>query len=138
MRLSKSAEYAIRCLVYMAGNDEDVCPVMRLSDKLNIPYKFLGKLMVRMREAHLVDSVRGKNGGYRLAKPLSEIHLVQIVHSVEGFSTYDRCILGFEQCDDENPCPMHEFWTDPKNSIMDMMGEVTLASMVESKGTKIF
>ncbi len=138
MRLSKSSEYAIRCLVYMAGNDKNVCPVMQLSEKLGIPYKFLGKLMGRLRVAGFVESVRGKNGGYRIAKPLAEIHLALLIECVEGLGTYDRCILGFDQCDDENPCPMHEFWKGPKNSIKDMMDEVTLASMAESKGTKLF
>jgi len=138
LRLSKSSEYAIRCLVFMAGNEENVCPVMRLSEKLGIPYKFLGKLMGRLREAGFVVSVRGKNGGYCIAKPLTEIHLAQIIECVEGLDTYDRCILGFDACDDENPCPMHDFWKGPKEGIMDMMAEVTLASMVESKGTKLF
>ncbi len=137
MRLFKSSEYAIRCLVYMATAEFDLCPVQRLSAELNIPFKFLGRLMGRLREAGFVESVRGKNGGYRIAKPLTEIRLEQIVDTVEGLETYDRCILGFERCDEDNPCPMHEFWAGPKESIQQMMVDVTLAEMVKSKGKKI-
>ena len=137
MRLFKSSEYAIRCLVFMATSDKDLCPVQRLAAKLNIPYKFLGRLMGRLREAGFVESVRGKNGGYRIARPLSEIRLEQIVDTVEGLESYDRCLLGFERCDEHNPCPMHEFWTGPKESIKEMLADVTLADMVKSEGKKI-
>ncbi len=137
MRLFKSSEYAIRCLVFMAAEGKDLCPVQRLSDQLSIPYKFLGRLMGRLREAGFVDSVRGKNGGYRIAKPLGDIHLSDIIDTVEGLENYDRCLLGFDRCDEDNPCPMHEFWSGPKDSIQQMMVEVTLADMVKSEGKKI-
>ncbi len=137
MRLFKSSEYAIRCLVFMASDNSSLCPVQRLSSELNIPFKYLGRLMGRLRDAGLVESVRGKNGGYRIAKPLTEIRLEQIVDTVEGLAVYDRCLLGFERCDKDNPCPMHEFWTGPRGGIQQMMSDVTLAEMVKSKGKKI-
>jgi Rrf2 family protein len=121
----------------MATSDCDLCPVQRLATELNIPFKFLGRLMGRLRAAGFVESVRGKHGGYRIARPLEDIRLEDIVETVEGLGTYDRCILGFERCDEENPCPMHEFWKGPKAGIQQMMAEVTLAEMVESGGTKI-
>ena len=137
MRLFKSSEYAVRCLVYMASRHQDLCPVQQLSAELNIPFKFLGRLMGRLREAGFVESVRGKNGGYRIAKPLGDIKLEQIVDTVEGLETYDRCILGFERCDEDNPCPMHEFWTGPRAGIQQMMADVSLADLVQSGGTKL-
>lgn len=137
MRLSKSSEYAVRCLVYMAAAEADLCPVKRLAAKLDIPYKYLGRLMGRLREAGIVESVRGKNGGYRIAKPLDEIHLVQIVDTVEGLENFNRCLLGFERCDEDNPCPMHEFWQGPKESINEMLADVSLADMVKAEGKKL-
>ncbi len=137
MKLSMSSEYAIRCLVFMATAEADLCPVKRLSDRLTIPYKYLGRLMGRLREAGFIESVRGKNGGYRIAKPLNEINLEQIIDTVEGLENFNRCLLGFERCDEDNPCPMHEFWTGPKDSINEMLAHVTLADMVKSEGKKL-
>ncbi len=51
MRLFKSSEYAIRCLVYMATDTGDLCPVQRLATELNNPFKYLGRLMSRLCEA---------------------------------------------------------------------------------------
>jgi Rrf2 family protein len=137
MRLFKSSEYAIRCLVYMAGDADALCSVKRLSDELQIPYKFLGRLMAQLGNAGVVEAVRGKNGGYRIAKPLDEVRVADIVDLVEGLESYDRCILGFDTCDDNNPCAMHKFWTGHKEGIVTMMHEVTLAEMVGSGGTRL-
>lgn len=121
----------------MAISECDLCPVQQLATELNIPFKFLGRLMGRLRAAGFVESVRGKHGGYRIAKPLEKIRLEAIIDTVEGLDTYDRCILGFDRCDEENPCPLHDFWKSPKAGIQEMMAQVTLADMVQAKGKKI-
>jgi len=137
MRLYKSSEYAIRCLVSMAHSGPGVHSVKSLSDNLGIPYKFLGRLMSLLGNQGLVESVQGKGGGYRIVRPLEEIHLAEIVDIVEGLDSYERCILGFDRCDEKNPCPMHEFWTGHKEGILEMLNTTTLAKLAESEGKKI-
>jgi Rrf2 family protein len=137
MRLYKSSEYAIRCLVAMAHGSADLYSAKHLSGTLDIPYKFLSRLMSRLTAAGIVESVQGKNGGYRIARPLDGIRLADVVDVVEGLDSYERCILGFDRCDDANPCPMHEFWTGHKQGILDMMHNVTLAQMAASEGRRI-
>jgi Rrf2 family iron-sulfur cluster assembly transcriptional regulator len=129
MRLFKSSEYAIRCLVYMAVHRDEVCSVKTLSESLDIPYKFLGRLMSSLGRAGIVDGLHGKNGGYVIARPLEDLHLADIIDVVEGLDSYDRCILGFDQCDDENPCPMHDRWKDQKDAIREMIDNTTLADL---------
>jgi len=137
MRLYKSSEYAIRCLVCMARSDGDLHSVKSLSDNLGIPYKFLGRLMSLLGSEGLVESVQGKAGGYRIVRPLEDIRLAEIVDIVEGLESYERCILGFDLCDEKNPCPMHEFWTGHKDGILEMLESTTLAQLAESEGKKI-
>ena len=132
MRLLKSSEYAIRCLVYLAAQSSELCSVKRLSDELEIPYKFLGRLMTQLGSAGLVEAVRGKSGGYRIARPLDAIRVADIVDAVEGMESYDRCLLGFPRCDDDNPCAMHDVWKGHKEGILDMLHETTLTRMLES------
>ena len=66
MRLYKSSEYAIRCLVSMAHSGGGLHSVKSLSDNLGIPYKFLGRLMSLLGSEGLVESVQGKAGGYAI------------------------------------------------------------------------
>ncbi len=137
MRLFKSSEYAIRCMVHMALSSQELCSVKHLSESLDIPYKFLGRLMSRLGEAGFVTAVRGKSGGYHIARPLNKIRLVDIIDVVEGLENYERCILGFESCDCDNPCPLHEAWSGYKEGILEMLQTQTLASMVASGATRI-
>ncbi len=137
MRLFKSSEYAIRCLVYMAVNGNEVCSVKTLSDALDIPYKFLGRLMSRLGGAGIVTSSHGKHGGYRIARPLDQVRLADIIDIVEGLENYERCILGFETCDDENPCPLHDQWKGHKEGILHMITDVTLEDMARSDSKRI-
>ncbi len=137
MRLFKSSEYAIRCLVHMAASDLEVCSVKTLSDTLGIPYKFLGRLMSRLGAAGIVAAQHGQHGGYRIARPLGDIRLADVIDVVEGLENYERCILGFETCDDENPCPLHDHWSGHKDGIRGMLDNVTLADLAESGSKRI-
>ena len=137
MRLYKSSEYAIRCLVSMAHSGGGLHSVKSLSDNLGIPYKFLGRLMSTLASEGVVESVQGKAGGYQIVRPLEDIRLAEIVDIVEGLDSYERCILGFDRCDEKNPCPMHEFWSGHKDGILEMLKSTTLAQLAESEGKKI-
>jgi len=121
----------------MAASECEVCSVKKLSDALDIPYKFLGRLMSRLGAAGIVAAQKGKNGGYHITRPLDEVHLVDIIDVVEGLENYDRCILGFDTCDDENPCPLHDQWSGHKEGIRTMIDHTTLGDLAQSKSTRI-
>lgn len=137
MRLSKSSEYAIRCLVYIARSPEMVCSVKTLSTALGIPYKFLGRIMSQLAAAEIVTATRGKHGGYSFTRPLERLSLAEVIEAVEGLADYDRCILGFESCDDDNPCPLHDQWKTHKEGIFTMIHTVSLAELVEGEPGRI-
>jgi len=137
MRLFKSSEYAIRCLVFMAITHCEMCTVKMLSDSLDIPYKYLGRLMGRLGAAGIVAARHGKYGGYRIARPLDEVRLADIIEVVEGLENYDRCILGFATCDDENPCSLHDHWSARREGIRDMINNVTLADLAQSDSKRV-
>lgn len=132
MRLSKTSEYAIRCLVAMAHGSDRLHSAKALSEALGLPHKYLGRLLARLGSYGLIEGVQGKGGGYRIARPLDRISVADIVDAVEGLESYDRCILGFDTCDDENPCPLHGFWAGHKDGMLDTLRTVTVAQMAAS------
>ena len=129
MRFQKTTEYAIRVMVYLAKHQEDRLSARTLSDTLDIPYKYLARLMSKLADAGLVNSEQGKLGGYRIHQPLDSIYLSQIAGLVEGLEDYQRCILGFEDCSDENPCSLHDLWLDRREDIKAMLYSTTLADL---------
>lgn len=133
MRLSKTTEYAIRVMVYLANHMDQRYSVNELHKTLNIPYKYLGRLMNRLSAANLVEVLQGKQGGYRIIQNLANIYLYQIVGVVEGLDDYQRCLLGFEDCSEVNPCSLHQFWGEERERIKDMLYNTTLADLNKDK-----
>ncbi len=136
MRLYKTSEHALRVLIYMASNGDETVSVGYLHRELNIPYKYLGRLMPRLVEAGILSSSKGKRGGYRFAKSPDTIYLNEVIDVVEGWENYDRCILGFEKCSDENPCPIHEQWAPIKKQMLEMFETNTLQDVIDKNPMK--
>jgi len=126
MRFAKTTEYAIRVMVYLSHNRDEMYSVNRLHTILNIPNKYLGKLMTKLAIAGLVNVSQGKQGGYQLNKDRSPIYLEEIINIVESLDNYNRCVLGFDNCSDENPCSLHTYWVKPKEGIINLIQNTSL------------
>jgi len=134
MRFQKTTEYAIRVMVYLAERAGERFSVNALHKALNIPYKYLGRLMNQLAQKGLVTVAQGKFGGYTVEKKsLASTYLYQIVDAVEGLEDYDRCILGFLKCSDEHPCALHHLWLGIRKQIKDMLYSTTLADLVQTE-----
>lgn len=129
MRFQKTTEYAIRVMVFLADHPDQRYSVNQLHRILEIPYKYLGRLMHKLSGAGLVDVAQGKQGGYRILKNLAELYLYEIVGVVEGLDDYEGCVLGFPECSSENPCPLHKLWLERQESIKEMIYNTTLADL---------
>jgi len=128
MILTKTTEYAVRVLTLMASKHHEKVSfsAVYLHEQLNIPYKYLTRLMTDLSKQGLLLSIRGRGGGFRIIKDLSEITLADIVEAVEGMSSFNACILGFDECSSENPCALHFVWEKNKENFIKMLKETSL------------
>ena len=133
MRLSKTSEYAIRILSFMAKNENELFTAKYLIEKLKISDKYLRRLMTNLSKAGLIKSVQGKNGGYSFARKADEIFISNIIDAVEGYEKYLGCILGFEVCSDENPCSMHNVWAKTRDELLKTFNETSLKQLGKNK-----
>jgi Rrf2 family protein len=85
MKLTRASSYALHALEYMAVRGEDR-PVAshHIAEAKKIPERFLLKVLKPLVSAHVLRSVKGPNGGYRLARPASKITVLEVVEAVEG------------------------------------------------------
>jgi Rrf2 family protein len=85
MRVSAKAEYACLAMLELAGNYEGTNPVRvkAIADSHGIPQRFLVQILLQLKGAGLVASVRGASGGYQLARPPEEISLADIVNAID-------------------------------------------------------
>jgi Rrf2 family iron-sulfur cluster assembly transcriptional regulator len=110
MKLSKTSEYALRILTFMAKDAKQIYTAKYLIESLKISDKYLRRLMTNLTKSGFVYSIQGRDGGYSFAKAPEEIYLSDIIDAVEGMNKYTGCVLGFDKCSDENPCVMHTSW----------------------------
>jgi len=107
--LSTTSQYALRALCHLARQSGGAVLGRDLARSVEIPANYLSKLMLTLRNAGLVDTSRGSNGGYRLRKSADEIYLIDIVELFEDISRVDPpCFLGRARaCSETTPCTAH-------------------------------
>ena len=137
MQLNNTTQYAIRILNYMANEKEQTLfSAKQISEILNISYKFLTKIMTDLVKSGLINSIRGREGGYKLAKSPADIKLIEILTICNEPISEESCILGIGACDNENKCALHDQWVTPKSLIRTMFEETSLENL-EGCGFKI-
>lgn len=138
MKLSKRGEYALRSLINLgiaAKVGRSLVRVTELAKAEDLPIKFLEQVMQQLREAGFVESERGKHGGYRLAKPSSQIHIGEIVRLIDGPLAPIGCVSQTAyapcNCPDEAHCGLRMLMLDVRNAIAAILDRYTLADVVE-------
>ncbi len=135
---SKKCEYGLQAVLYMAAKEPGcVCPSDEIADKLQIPKEFVSKILQSLTESGIVDSKKGKSGGFLLAKQPSKIRLIDIVTAIDGLDLFNRCVLGFPNCSPNQPCPVHDKWGELRTKAYNMLTDETLDKFREKTLDKI-
>lgn len=138
MKLSVRGEYALRALLVLARDyqeDDSVVRIQEISQKQNIPKRFLEQILNDLKSAHLVESKRGVAGGYRLRRRPERINLAEIVRHIEGPLAPVSCVSEkfYEKCScpDEARCAIRSVMKETRDAIVQIMERVTLAELAE-------
>ena len=137
MQLSNTSQYAIRILAYITDKkDLQLINATELAEALYIPYKFLTKIMAELVKADLVESIRGRDGGYKLSKSASEIMVDDILNLFNDSVKDEQCVLGIGFCNGMCKCALHDQWMEPKLLMQKMFRESSLKD-IAGVGCKI-
>lgn len=137
MIYSATIEYAIRALAHISTLEEGERILARdLADVTGVPRQFLGKILHRLARAELLNSAKGRGGGFRLAQPAGDVNVHDVVQALDGIDVTQRCVVGLADCNDEQPCPMHEEWKHFKKQLMEKVFAMTLTDLAENLKAK--
>jgi Rrf2 family protein len=137
MLLSKTCSYAIRAALYIAVHqDRQFIPIRDISEQLGVSFHFLTKILQILTGRNILVSFRGPNGGIALARPAKDVMLAELVEAVDGLAIFNNCVLGLGLCDEENPCPVHEHWTDVRKNCQEFFKTTSLQFLVDEIETK--
>ena len=119
MYLSQTAEYALRAAAHLATLDPtDAAPAKELAAETGIPVHYLSKLLRLMVIEGILTSRKGHGGGFRLAKPKEEIAFIDVLRSVGFFVRANHCAFGWGECQADNPCPIHNCWSELNDAVL--------------------
>jgi Rrf2 family transcriptional regulator, iron-sulfur cluster assembly transcription factor len=137
MIFSSATEYAIRGLSELAGRNP-AGPMMldELVAGTGLPRDFVAKIFQKLVRAGILKSAKGRGGGFALARPQHEITLTDIIEAVEGPQLMDKCVIGFERCNDQMPCAQHDLYKPIRQRLTDYLRTTTLADMAASLRSK--
>lgn len=138
MHLSKRAEYAIRVMIHLGVARELGLPAVpgpMLANADHLPLKFIERILQDLRDAGLVETKRGKQGGYLIKKAPEEVKIGDLVRHIDGRlapiscaseNAYERC-----SCPDEEHCGLRMLMIDVRNAIARILDHYTLGDVVE-------
>jgi Rrf2 family protein len=129
MDFSKTTQYAIRALSFMAQNEKELYIASELHEKLKIPQQYLRRMLKDLSKSGLLKSIKGKNGGFVFARSTEEIFLSDIVAITEKGEIMRSCIFGFESCMLKEKCAMHDIWAASKENVTNILSQTSLAKM---------
>ena len=134
---SKSSQYALRALSYLVKNPESPVLAEVIAGRENIPKPFLSKIMQDLVRAKFLSSVRGRNGGFMLAKDPKAISLFDVIDVFDDLTTEMKaCAIGWERCNDRNPCDLHHKYKKLREQVRRYFEKVNLAEFAEIKVEK--
>lgn len=127
---SQTTEYAIRAAIDIATRPSgEFVLASQLGEALGIPTHYLSKILQQLVRARVLTSVRGRQGGFALAKAPEKVKLREIVAPFEDLRKYEECILGQSVCSEAGACPLHEFWGGVREHYLEELASKTLKDL---------
>ncbi|MBK8174383.1 MAG: Rrf2 family transcriptional regulator [Rhodospirillales bacterium] len=136
--LSQKAKYALKALCQLSAHPEgQLMLVSEIAEREQAPRKFLELILLDLKRYGLVFSQRGKNGGYALAKPASEITVGEVIRALDGplaplpcasLSGYRRC----QDCSDEDACPVRLVMRQVRDAMAAIVDNISIAEAAET------
>lgn len=129
MKFSTRDRYALRLMAELANHPDALVPLKEISETQQISLKYLEQIITPLAKAGLVVSVRGAQGGYRLARPDTEITAGEILRAVEGELTAIPCLGANMECPRRDKCQTLDFWCGLNDLINRYVDGITLSAL---------
>ena len=134
MKLSTRSRYGTRMVLNLAENyNEGPVQIGQIAKQLKVSVKYLEQLIIPLKKADLIKSVRGPKGGHKLAKPPEEITVGEIVRILEGGIDLSDCISNPKACKNNESCVTRSLWQEATKAMYDKLDSTTFADMIEKE-----
>ncbi len=131
--LKKGTEYAIRALVYIQIQSwKDKRPgIVEIVQEIEAPEPYSAKILQTLTRHKLVKSMKGRGGGFFFDEDNEEITIYDVIHVMQGDDIFDKCGFGLKNCNNDNPCPLHNKYAKVRDGFYDIVVSETIQSLSE-------
>ena len=139
MKITAQEEYGLRCLLQVAQLTirDELASLNGIAGAEKISTEYAGKLFMLLRQMGLVESVRGKNGGYKLAKPPENIHLDEVIRALSGelfeTSTCQQFPGNELKCVHLDCCSIRAMWLFISDISFKILKQITLKDLLNKE-----
>ncbi len=129
---SKSCEYAIRAIIYIAGQSlkGQRVTLIDIASEIDSPVAFTAKILQQLSKSNVLSSLKGPSGGFYLSEDqLNTINLGRVVKAIDGDKLFVTCGLGLKHCSEKQPCPVHHKFKAIRNDLCQMLDSTTIQEM---------
>jgi Rrf2 family protein len=129
----KETEYALRGMVYIQlQNLKDRRPgVAEIAQEIEAPFFYTAKIFQRLVKIGFVRSLKGKGGGFFLDQAKKDLPLKELIIAIEGEELFVGCGFGLKNCDENNPCPLHNRYALIRDEINKLVSTETIQSLAQ-------
>lgn len=128
-RISRLTDYGTMILVYLAGQGERLCSASDVARATHIAQPTVRKLLKMLARTGLVDSVRGADGGYRLADSPESISAAKILNALEGPVAITECSTEESHCELESLCQVGDAWQKINQALRTALNDISLSDL---------
>lgn len=137
MKLSTRSRYGTRMMLDLASHyDEGPVQIGDISSREGISVKYLEQLIIPLKKAGLIESVRGPKGGHMLARPPDKVTIGEIVNTLEGGIALTHCVEDPAVCEKSGTCPTRTVWEHASQAIHERLNALTLAQIIGNEPQK--
>ncbi len=136
---SKTFGHAVRATTYIAihGTGGGKVGLLELSQHLELPHHFLGKIMQDLVRHGIVDSVKGPSGGFFANPETLQCKLTQLLTITDGSLVFEQCALGLKKCNPSHPCLLHHDYAVCRNGMLKILEVKTIQELVNQTEDQI-
>lgn len=137
MQITRQADYALRAMLYLARYyPGDPIATRIIAQEREIPPSFLAKIISQLSIAGLIETSRGASGGVSLKYAPKDISLLDVIEAIDGPIVIEDCTVDPSSCVFGDKCPIHDVFTEARQTIIRKFKESTFDKLIESEQAK--
>ena len=129
--LSRTTEYAIRAMIYvqLQNWDNKTPGIVEIANEIEAPEAYTAKILQTLTRHKILGSLKGRGGGFFFNDDDHKITLYDVIHVMEGDSIFTGCGIGLKNCNEKNPCPLHDKYVEFRQAFHNLAKTETIQSL---------